>query len=81
MTRRTYLRLLFLTAMLSMLVLAPGLQRRSSVHATSYSKMSEDKMSGGKRIGQKSECPPGTRTCPGGDCVPVYLGCVVPTQQ
>jgi hypothetical protein len=22
------------------------------------------------------DCPPGTRECPGGDCVPVYLPCI-----
>jgi hypothetical protein len=24
-----------------------------------------------------SDCPPGTRTCSGGDCVPVFVGCVI----
>jgi hypothetical protein len=75
MTKRTYLRLLLLVTMLSMLVLAPTLQRRSSVHATSYSGMSNDKTLGEKRIGHRSDCPPGTRACPGGDCVPVIIGC------
>jgi hypothetical protein len=23
-----------------------------------------------------SDCPPGTRACAGGDCVPIYIGCV-----
>ena len=77
MTGRAYLRLLLLITVLLMLVSAPALQTRSSAYATSYSEMSNPKMPWATRTGQRSTCPPGTRACPGGDCVPIFIGCDV----
>jgi hypothetical protein len=76
MDKRTYLRLLLLVALFSMLISAPATQPRSSVQANSYLEMPDQNTLRESRMGRRLACPPGTRECPGGDCVPLSMSCI-----